>query len=294
MGRELLDTEPSFRSRLFELDALARQIIGQSILAELFDDCRRKSDPFDGILVTSAAIFMTEIALVELLSRRRIVPNVVVGASLGSFAAAVVSGCLDWEHALTAVIKQATIFEEHCRPGGMTAVVADDAFLHDLLLGFECEAAAFNGPSCFTISGPLDSLAAAEGFMRSRQVPFERLPVPYAFHSRWIDNAEGPLRAYFAALSYKTPQIPLVCCTNTSYVAKLDAAGFWEIARHPVRFEGTIEFLETHGPHLYIDLGPSGSLATVLKHILRPNSASDVGATLSPFGSDSQRVRGLL
>jgi ParB family chromosome partitioning protein len=175
--------------------------------------------------------------------------------------------------------------------------------LHELLCDFECEAAVLNGPSGFTVSGPLSALATAESFLSSRQVPFHRLPVPYAFHSRWIDEAEAPLSACLRRLSYGRPRIPVACCSIARHAVVFGAGHFWQVARGPVRFAATVEFLEGHGPHTYLDMGPSGSLATVLKYILGPTSVSthaqsvwqrQQSNSLSPVGrcraSGSERV----
>jgi hypothetical protein len=44
--------------------------------------------------------------------------------------------------------------------------------------------------------------------------------------------------------------------------------------------------LEESGSHAYIDVGPSGTLANLVKPLLREGSGSFARATLTPFGWD--------
>jgi malonyl CoA-acyl carrier protein transacylase len=59
---------------------------------------------------------------------------------------------------------------------------------------------------------------------------------------------------------------------------------FWEIVRRPVRFRQTIELLEQSGPHRYIDLGPSGTLATFVKYHGSRSKQSEAVALMTRFG----------
>jgi len=60
----------------------------------------------------------------------------------------------------------------------------------------------------------------------------------------------------------------------------------WRVTAAPVQCRATIEIMEDYGAYLYLDLGPSGTLANFVKYNLRPGSQSQFQAIMTPFGRD--------
>jgi hypothetical protein len=81
---------------------------------------------------------------------------------------------------------------------------------------------------------------------------------------------------------------PLVCCDRAATLADLHSGHFWDVTRRPIRFPQAIASLERNGPYRYVDAGPSGTLATILKYVLSPASRSMVHPVLTPYGGDLQ------
>src|SRR5688572_6962505 len=94
MGRALYERSDVFRAELDHLDALATPLVGQSVVRALYDERRSKADTFDRLALTSPAIFMVEWALARAVVEAGVRPDVVLGVSNGSFAAAVMAGAL--------------------------------------------------------------------------------------------------------------------------------------------------------------------------------------------------------
>jgi acyl transferase domain-containing protein len=111
MGKGLYDANTTFRGWMNRLDELARQCSGRSVVEALYAETNRKGDPFERTLLTHPAIFMVEVSLAQCLMDGGLEPDLVLGASLGSFAAAVIAGAMDVEDALRAVVRQAIVFE---------------------------------------------------------------------------------------------------------------------------------------------------------------------------------------
>lgn len=286
MGRELFERHPGFRACMLGLDRMAQDLTGLSVLDSLYDNARAKSDPFESVKLTHPAIFIVEVALAKMLIESNITPDYVLGSSLGAFAAATVAGCLEAEDALRTVVQQAAVIETHCEKGGMVAILSTPK-LHELEpLRQTCEIAAFNSPSHFVVAAPRDKLSVVEDYLRRVNVTFQRLPVSYAFHSRWIDQAQRPFEMFLKTLSLKPARIPIVCCKEAGVLTRIHERYLWEVARQPIQLVKTIANLEGHGSYQYIDTGPSGSMATFLKYLLPPESASTAISTLSPFRSD--------
>ncbi|MBZ5509059.1 MAG: acyltransferase domain-containing protein [Acidobacteriia bacterium] len=294
MGRELFEKNKTFRDWMIRLDDIPRQLSGKSVVEVLYSNLYRKGDPFDRTLLTHPAIFMVEYSLAETLIHAGVRPDMVLGASLGSFAAATVAGFIGLEDALSSVVRQAMAFEEHCEPGGMTAIMADPALFAEEFLSGRCELAGVNFSSHFVVSARCAALAEIEAVLDQRNVGYQRLPVSFPFHSQWIDKAKAPFESFMRSVPRKQGRLPLACCDHSAILSGLSDDYFWSVARRPVRFRETTARLEQQGARRYIDLGPSGTLATFLKYGMPANTKSMVHTILTPFGLDQKNLAALL
>ncbi|RSZ60426.1 acyltransferase domain-containing protein [Massilia atriviolacea] len=284
MGKQLFDADPVFRSWMTRLDDLACRIAGHRIIEAVY--AAPKSEVFDAIDYTHAAIFMVEYALAQCLIARAIVPDMTLGSSLGSFAAAAVAGYIEPEDALAAVLEQAAAFAASCERGGMIAILADPSLYEDDFLRRHSTLAAINFSTHFAVSAAHADLAPIEAVLRQRGITYQRLAVSYAFHSARIDLAEEQFAWFMKSIPCASARLPLVCCERGAALKQLSDDYFWRVVRQPIRFREAIASLEGQGRHRYIDVGPSGTLATFVKYALPDASASTAHATLTPYGQD--------
>jgi len=294
MGAGLYDDNPTFREWMDRLDGLVRAGLGISVIETLYSGGNGKGTPFDRTLLTHPAIFMVEYSLAQLLIDMGIKPDIVLGASLGSFAAAAVGGFLAVEDALNAVIQQAMAFEENCEPGGMIAVLADPGLFAEDFLSSCSELASINFSSHFVVSAKQREIAAMEAILKERNLSYQRLPVTYPFHSRWIEDAKEPFDAFMRSVQIQQGRTALACCDCTDVLFGLPDEYFWSVVRHPIRFRETVARMERQGDWRYIDVGPSGTLATFLKYGMPGKSKSTAHAILTPYGSDRTNLSTLL
>lgn len=288
MGKGLFESNETFRGWMLRLDEIARPVVGESVVETVYSSARGKGDPFNRVLLTHPAIFMVEYALAQALMRANVVPDLVLGASMGSFAAAAVGGYLDVEDAIRAVIRQAMALEECGEAGGMTAVLADPTRFGEEFLGGRGELAAINFSTHFVIAARQMDLEEIEAALRQQSVGFQRLPVQFPFHSRWIDRAKMPFQSFMDLVARREGQIPMACCAQSTVVGELTDAYFWDVVRRPIRFREMTARLEEDGPRRYVDAGPAGTLATFLKYGLPAGTQSTVHAILTPFGADQK------
>ncbi len=294
MGRDLFEKNETFRNWMVRLDDIPRQLSGRSVIEVLYSDLYGKGDPFQRTLLTHPAIFMVEYSLAETLIDAGVRPDMVMGVSLGSFAAAAVAGFIGLEDALSSVVRQAMAFEEYCEPGGMTAVLADPALFAEEYFSGRCELAAVNFSSHFVVSARCAELAEIETALEQRHIGYQRLPVSFPFHSQWIDKAKAPFESFMRSVPRMQGRLPLACCDHSAILSGLPDDYFWSVARRPVRFRETTARLEQQGARRYIDVGPSGTLATFLKYGMPATTQSTVHAVLTPFGFDQKNLAALL
>jgi trans-AT polyketide synthase/acyltransferase/oxidoreductase domain-containing protein len=293
MGRELFERDPVFRSTMQQMDRVFCDRCGESLLSVLFADDTAREMPFDRLLHSHCAIFMVEYALAMSLIERGVRVDMVLGASLGSFAAAAIAGCIDADAALQAVIEQALAVEAHGEPGNMIAVMGEpERFLTPDLLAL-CELGARNFATHSVISCSGRNVATVEDHLRQQGLAFHRLPVNYAFHSRWIDGAREPYATFLQTLTCRTGELPVVCCATVTVSNALPVDYFWSAVRDPVLLLKTLELIESRGSYRYIDVSPAGTMGTFLKYALPADSKSRIHHVMSPFGGDMDRLQAL-
>ncbi|WP_328737718.1 ACP S-malonyltransferase [Streptomyces bobili] len=285
MGEELFASDEVFRTALRRYDAVAAELLGESVLDRIFDASRRKNDAFVDTRLTHPAIVMIELALAETLRAVGIEPDYLLGSSLGEYAAAVVSGSIDAETCLRLLVRQAESLPAGPR-GGMLAVITrpDGRDRIPALPG--CEVAARNYPGHIVVAGADADLDRAEAALRAADVLHQRVPVEYAYHSSLMDGVLTECRAVFDGVAFAPPRIPWVSCVEGRLVERPGADHFWQVARRPIEFERTMAAMRARGDFLYLDLGPSGTLHNFVRGNLPAGDRSRSLPLLSPFGHD--------
>ena len=295
MGMDLYESNTQVRRHFDALDEIARDIIGHSILKLIGDERKKPSDPFTDVPTSSVAIYLVERALTRFLVDYGIEPSICVGSSMGMYASFTAAGCLDEEEALGFVFEQGKAFMETCDPGSMISILGDPA-LHESVpeLQRTADLAGINFDNAFVIAAQASDLPALFGLLKSLKLTYQEMPVARPFHSRWIAPAKERLDALSAPFSGRRPKIPVACCTKQDFVESLEASSVWSAVRHPIMFRDTIIRLEKSGPYRYVDVGPSGTMITMLKYVLPPGSESECHLILSPFGPSTKRLTNLL
>jgi acyl transferase domain-containing protein len=294
MGKALYEGNDTFRMWMRRLDEVARAASGTSVVEALYSAANGKADPFERTALTHPAIYMVEVSLAQTLIESGVVPDMVLGVSVGSFAAAALAGYIDLEDALTAVIRQAKALEESSEPGGMIAILGDPTLFDEEFLGGHSELAGVNFSSHFVISARRTELAAIETELKKRTVSFQRLPVVFPFHSQWMDQAKAPFGAFMQSIRTTAGRLPLACADRTEVLSAVPDGYFWDVVRHPIRFREMVARLERQGDRRYVDVGPAGTLATFLKYLLPKTTNSKIHSILTPFGLDQKNLTSVL
>ena len=294
MGRALYESQPCFREWLLKGDQLVQDMVSLSVLEEMYTPENPNDDTFNQIIFTYPAVFLVEYALAQLLLQRGIRPDYVLGVSMGSFAALAVAGVLSFEQALQAVINQAVCFETYCQTGNMIAILnRPTMFSQTPWLYQQSALAGINFNKHFVIATPHTNWPEIRHMLKQTSTVAQKLSVSHAFHSPWIDAAEHASGCFLQNLSYHTAQIPFICCSNSTEMMNIPKNYLWNVIREPIQFQKTITDLEANHAWRYLDLGPSGTLATFVKYNLAPASMSDFFMIMTPAGQELRNLEKL-
>lgn len=216
-----------------------------------------------------------------------VTPNCVLGTSLGEFTAAAVAGVIEVEDALECLVKYAELCETHCQKGGMLSIIHQPELYDETPLMYEnSELVSFNFHSHFVVAGENDKLKIIGGFLKEKGISYQVLPVSYAFHSSLMDPISEIYKNHLKTKRYQTPQIPLVSGIHGDFITKIPADYFWNVTRKPIRFLKAMNKLESIGSHLYLDLGPAGTLSNFIKYILGEDRELESFSVMTPFIDD--------
>jgi len=290
MGKELYTENSHFRFWMDHLDEMVQSLIHESVLATLYHERSKISDLFDRTLITHPAIFMFEYSLYQVFIEKGYYPDLLLGVSLGEFTSAAIAGILSYEDALKLVVLHAQVIEEKCTKGGMLAILSNLPMFDEIKVSCpDIEMASINSGGHFVISGKMNSLQSIDRELKTQNIVSQILPVSYAFHSHYIDEAAPRFKEILGSYQFNNPTIPYISSWKTAEVntADISADFFWNVGHGVIQLKDTIEKMETTSPYLYVDLGPSGTIVNLIRQNLKPTSGSVLQPSLSPFGRDN-------
>ncbi|WP_338785107.1 beta-ketoacyl synthase N-terminal-like domain-containing protein [Streptomyces sp. DG1A-41] len=264
MGQALYKEFPVFAEAFDEARAHLEPVLG----ADLADAMWQRQD-VDRSEHAQPALFAVEVALHRLLESLGLVPDLLVGHSLGEIAVAHLTGVLSLPDAAALVAHRARLIGELPPGGAMVAVQAEEDEARGVverapgLVGI----AAVNGSRSIVLSGEegatLKAAAHFEGLGRRTR----RLRVSVAGHSPLMAPVQERLRSVAESLTWNAPTGPPVVSTVTGEVIEPDRfadAEYW--VHHvcaPVRFGPALGTAHLLGARFFVEIGPGRALTTL-------------------------------
>jgi acyl transferase domain-containing protein len=207
------------------------------------------------------ALFAVEVALASLLEHWGVVPQLVMGHSVGEIAAAYVADVLSLSDAATLVAARGRLMAALPTGGMMVAVAAAETDVAPLLAD-GVSIAAVNAPDAVVISGLGSAVSAVTEQLVRQGRRVRRLAVSHAFHSVLMEPMLGEFAAALAGISVSAPRIELVSnVTGELAGAGYGSASYWvDHVRMPVRFADSVRLAESLGASVFVEVGPHAGL----------------------------------
>lgn len=268
MGKELFEVDQRFKLWLSHCSEIASDYLGCSLLDVIYQDVDH-FQVFDRVLYSNPALISIEYALARILMEQGYQPDYLLGYSLGEITAAVVSGAITLEDALKFSIQYAQLLESSTEPAKMLSVLAAQSTYREHASIFEnCWLTGKNFSSNFVVSGRPNDIKQVQTALGQLEVVAQILPVNQGFHTPIVDTIEREFLALAAKLNYHEPEVQCISSCSCQEVSEYNEHVFWDITRRPVEFQKTVDHLLSRGEYVFLDVGPSGTLATFIKYIL--------------------------
>jgi acyl transferase domain-containing protein/acyl carrier protein len=276
MARELFQTEPAFRDQLQLCDALLRHELDRPLLEVLYAD---EPDPLlHQTLYTQPALFVLEYALGALWMSWGVVPGVLVGHSVGEYAAACLAGVFSLEDGIRLIAARARLMQQLPAGGAMAAVFTGEDEVRSAIaaLAPEVSVAAMNGPRHIVIAGAAARVNNLRRHFAARGIDCTALNVSHAFHSVLIEPMLDAFERVAESVRFSPPRLDLVSnVTGRRAGAEITRADYWRRhAREPVQFLAAIRSCEELGVATFLEIGPHPVLSGMARQCIEHPTAA--------------------
>jgi myxalamid-type polyketide synthase MxaE and MxaD len=272
MGRGAYTRYAVFREALEQSSGLFAACAGWSLVDELGK--AEGESQLHNTGLAQPAIFAVQVALAALWRSWGIVPDVVIGHSLGEAAAAVAAGALSLEDGVRVVFERSRLMKTVAGKG-MTAVVGlplDRAA--EAIRGREdrLSVAGSNGPASSVLSGDPEALGGVLRALEGKGVFCRAVAgVDIAFHSPQMDPLKEELIASLAGLAPRTAAIPMVSTVTGQAIdgASLGAAYWGRNLRDPFLFGPAMARILGEGCAAALEVAPHPVLSSAIVQCAR-------------------------
>lgn len=289
MARGLYQSQPVFRRAIDQCDVQLKQWRTGSLKSVLFAD----ESLIDHTAWTQPAIFAVQMGLAHLLQHWGLQPDVVLGHSVGQYAAACVAGIMSWDDGLHLIGERGRLIGELPSGGTMLAVFAPLENVEGVLEeNSRVSLAAINGTH-MVVSGPESDIERIQVQFAEQGIRSKALTTSHAFHSALMDPVLRPFQAVADTIAYDQASIPLICnVTGNLIPAEQQLTGkYWaEHIRNAVRYSDSVATVEEMGCEIILELGPQA----ILTRMAAANWNRPTGSLISCLEKDGEDAESIL
>jgi acyl transferase domain-containing protein len=289
MGRQLYETQPIFRKTLEQCDEILRahlekpllEIIypKESIKTETANEANRtlkklflNKEPssatmtlLDETIYTQPALFALEYALVELWKYYGIIPDIVMGHSMGEYVAACVAGVFNLEEGLKLIAERAKLVQTLPKEGEMITAFTKEQQVAEIIQPYaqDVSIATINGVEMVVVSGKKPAMQEVVAILETDRIRTVRLDISHAFHSPLIEPILADFERIASNIHFKPPEIALISnITGELVTNEIATPAYWcQHIRQPVRFVDSMQtLLHQLGYEVFVEIGPEPTL----------------------------------
>jgi [acyl-carrier-protein] S-malonyltransferase len=270
MGRDLADQFPTAADLFQKADDVLERKLSEIAWNGPIEDLTRTSN-------CQPALFVHGLAFLSVL--RELTGDFPIGGaaglSLGEMTAHAAAGTFDFATGLKLVERRGQLMDEACAAtsGAMAAMIgADENTVRTLAADADVDIANINAPGQIVISGERAKVELAVGLAKEHGIRrATMLNVAGAYHSRLMESAYEKLGVVLQDAPMQSPYFPVI-----SNVTGEEVRMPIEIRRTlqdqvtgTVRWLDCMERLAALGCDFFIELGPGGVLAGLLRRTLK-------------------------
>ena len=262
MGKSLFEQFPEFRATFQHCCEVLSAELGLDFQAFIFNPANEES--LENTRYTQPALFAIEVSLGRMLLDWGIEPALMVGHSIGEFAAAQLAGVFALDDALMLIAARGRLMAELPRGRMLSARGALATVMQ--AAGEAVDVASINGPVHSVLAGSAEQLARVEARLAAAGIPCRPLHTSHAFHSAMMTPVVEPFLAVVRSVALKPPARPIVSTVSGELLSAAEATdpGYWAgHLRATVRFSPAIVRALALGANVFVEVGPRTTLSSL-------------------------------
>ena len=265
MARNLLRELPIFRQAFKSFNRTWKEYSDLCLLSEL---CRDQSESFlNKIDVVQPLLFAFNYALMEQWRHWGIVPDLVIGHSVGEINALHCAGVLSLKESARVVYHSTQLLASIEGEGGMILASCEAKSVQDMLdkYGDALSIAAYNSQESIGLATDEAIIDEVLQELKSRNIRCARIAISAAEHSPHVDRLQASLLESLDSLDAKNPEIPMISTVNGEFLTgPIDANYIFQYIRQPVRFSDALQTALHNGVDTFIEVGPHPVLGDII------------------------------
>jgi acyl transferase domain-containing protein/acyl carrier protein len=264
MAAELYQCEPLFRQFFDQCCDRLRTHLEfdlRDVLYPLAGNISAAEQQLRHTSVTQPALFSIEYALAQMWMGWGIVPQAMIGHSIGEYVAACVARVMSLEDALWLVARRGELMQE-LAGGAMLAVPLSETDIVEMM-GEALSLAAVNSPSLCVVSGEEEAITEFAERLSARGVNWRRLHTSHAFHSTMMEPVVAEFAREVGKVKLSAPKIPYISNVTGTWIQDAEAIDpqYWAShLRQTVRFAAGLEELAKEPAGIFLEVGPGKTL----------------------------------
>ncbi|MDJ0598495.1 MAG: aminotransferase class III-fold pyridoxal phosphate-dependent enzyme [Crocosphaera sp.] len=260
MGKQLYETQPTFRRWLQRCEEILEPYLEESLLSVLYSN-DSPQNIIQRPIYTQTALFSLEYALAQMWLSWGIKPAAMIGHSLGEYVAACLADVFTLEEGLKLIAIRAKLIENLPEKGRMVAVFASEDLIKAILMQLSSPwvvIGSLNGEENTVISGRDEPIEKIIEILEREGIKNHPLTVSHGFHSPLIEPILEEWQTSMADISFQKPKIPLISnLTGKLWPEdKIPDGNYWgQQTCNPVRFKEGIQTLLGQKYQLFLEIG---------------------------------------
>ena len=273
MGEELYLKEPVFREAFDDCIKFLSPHLNENLLEVIFSKEQKKQVLIRETIYAQPTLFALEYSLCKLWESWGVIPDMVIGHSVGEITAAAVVGVFSLKDAAMLIAVRGKLMESLPKEGSMASINSDVTEVRKAINGFEkhVSISGENSPSQVIISGNKSVIEKICDDLNKKGIKSRYLKVSHAFHSPLMEPILDQFREALLNINFQTPKLKLVS-TLTGKIAgsEILSSDYWvSHIRESVKFSEGMTTLSSMGVKTYLEVGPGSVLMSLGKQNLK-------------------------
>lgn len=299
LAKQLYENSTQFRSDLLSFDNIGYNQGFPSFIPLILEDSDLKdASP----MVLQLGLCCIQMALTRLWASWGVEPDIVMGHSLGEYAALNAAGVISASETIFLVGERARLLQDKCFVGShaMLAAKSSAKSVKEAVGKIpDVEIACINAPQEIVLGGPVAEIDKAADELRVKGIKCTKLNVQFAFHSTQVNPILTQFQKLASSVVFHKPKVPVISPLLSTVLSESDNINGEYLSNHArgvVNFYGALESAQQLGliddNSVWLELGPHPVCSSFIRSGLGQSTkvASSLNKSMVPYKSISDTL----